>query len=144
MNKERRKTIRIKNRYGLTMEQFNAMLVVQHNSCSICLSALKGKPEIDHDHETKQIRKLLCRRCNLVVGAIETTNPQLLVKMIEYLKEHKEEIGEELSDILYWVLLMSHDMDIDLIKAFERKMKINDKKYPVEKAKGKHTKYDKL
>ena len=46
--------------------------------------------------------------------------------------------------VLYWVLLMSYDLDIDVVSAFEKKMKQNKEKYPTEKAKGKHTKYTKL
>lgn len=61
-----------------------------------------------------------------------------------YAKENKKEIGDELSDVLYWVLLMAHDLKIDLPKAFEEKIKENEKKYPIEKAKGKHTKYNRL
>lgn len=61
-----------------------------------------------------------------------------------YAKEKKKEIGDELSDVLYWVLLMAHDLKIDLPKAFEKKLKENEKKYPIEKVKGKHTKYNKI
>lgn len=62
----------------------------------------------------------------------------------EYAKVHKQDIGEELADVLYWVLLMSHDLDLDIIEAFEKKMEQNENKYPVNKAKGKHEKYNKL
>jgi dCTP diphosphatase len=62
----------------------------------------------------------------------------------KYVVEAKGEIGEELADVLYWVLLMSHDLNIDVLNALDKKMKINEKKYPVKKAKGKHTKYNKL
>lgn len=62
----------------------------------------------------------------------------------EYISSHKDEIGEELADVLYWILLMSHDLNIDLPKSLEEKMKKNEIKYPVAKAKGKHTKYNKL
>jgi dCTP diphosphatase len=62
----------------------------------------------------------------------------------EYIKKHKEEIGDELADVLYWVLLMANDLQIDLPTAVVKKLKKNDKKYPVKKAKGKHTKYTKL
>lgn len=62
----------------------------------------------------------------------------------EYIKTHKEHIAEELADVLYWVLLMSHDLKIDIIKASEKKLKKNIEKYPIKKAKGKHTKYNKL
>jgi NTP pyrophosphatase (non-canonical NTP hydrolase) len=62
-------------------------------------------------------------------------------EMDEYVKNHKSEIADELSDVLYWTLLMSYDLNIDILKAFDRKMKENKKKYPVKKAKGKHLKY---
>jgi NTP pyrophosphatase (non-canonical NTP hydrolase) len=62
----------------------------------------------------------------------------------EYIKKNKNEIGKELADVLYWVLLMSHDLDIDIEKTSKIKLKENAKKYPIKKAKGKHTKYTKL
>ncbi|MFA6301226.1 MAG: nucleotide pyrophosphohydrolase [Candidatus Paceibacterota bacterium] len=62
----------------------------------------------------------------------------------EYIKTHKEHIGEELADVFYWILLMSHDLKIDIIDALDKKIKKNAEKYPVKKAKGKHTKYNKL
>ena len=65
-------------------------------------------------------------------------------EMSKYVETNKNDIGEELADVLYWVLLMSHDLNIDILEALERKIKKNEDKYPVEKAKGKHTKYNKL
>lgn len=65
-------------------------------------------------------------------------------EMEKYIVTNKDDIGEELADVLYWVLLMSNDLKIDVLKALEKKIKKNEDKYPVEKAKGKHTKYTKL
>lgn len=65
-------------------------------------------------------------------------------EMEVYVKTNKAEISEELADVLYWVLLMSKDLDIDVLEALDKKMKKNEDKYPVEKAKGKHTKYTEL
>jgi NTP pyrophosphatase (non-canonical NTP hydrolase) len=62
----------------------------------------------------------------------------------DYLKKNKKEISYELADVLYWVLTMSHDLNIDLEKAFQEKMKINAKKYPVSKFKGRKEKYNQL
>jgi NTP pyrophosphatase (non-canonical NTP hydrolase) len=62
----------------------------------------------------------------------------------KYIKENKGEISEEIADVLYWVLLLAYDLKIDLPKTFMEKLEKNGKKYPVEKAKGKHTKYTKL
>lgn len=62
----------------------------------------------------------------------------------KHIENKKEDIGEELADVLYWVLLNAHYFDIDLEKALEKKLEKNAEKYPVEKAKGQHTKYTDL
>lgn len=62
----------------------------------------------------------------------------------KFVKTNKKDIGEELSDVLYWVLLMSHYMGIDILEALDKKMVKNERKYPIAKARGKHTKYTKL
>lgn len=62
----------------------------------------------------------------------------------EYIKNNKEDLGEELADVLGWVLLMAHDLDIDIYEALDKKIIKNGKRYPVEKAKGVATKYNKL
>ncbi len=62
----------------------------------------------------------------------------------KYVKEHKTEVSEELADVMYWVLLLSHDLDIDIKQALKRKMEINEKKYPIDKAKGSSKKYTEL
>ncbi len=61
-----------------------------------------------------------------------------------HLKKKHQDVSDELADVLYWVLLIAHDMDIDLEKSFEQKMIQNEKKYPVNKAKGSHKKYTEL
>lgn len=65
-------------------------------------------------------------------------------EIIDYVKKNKKEIGKELADVLYWVLLLSHDLDIDIEKISMSKLKENAKKYPIKKAKGKNLKYNKL
>lgn len=62
----------------------------------------------------------------------------------EYLKTKKSKIGDELCDVLFWVLLMMHDLNIDIKKQFVSKMKENARKYPVHKSKGNHKKYSEL
>ena len=62
----------------------------------------------------------------------------------KYIKTNKNEIGEELADVFYWVLLLANDLNINIENAFELKMKKNAKKYPIKKAKGKHSKYTEL
>lgn len=65
-------------------------------------------------------------------------------EVAEYTKKYKHKIGEELADVLYWVLLMSNDMKLDIKDAFKKKMILNTKKYPIKKTKGNHKKYTEL
>jgi NTP pyrophosphatase (non-canonical NTP hydrolase) len=65
-------------------------------------------------------------------------------ELIEYIKANKNHLGEELVDVWYWILLMSHDLDIDVVETLNIKMDKNEKKYAVEKAKGNHKKYTEL
>ena len=56
----------------------------------------------------------------------------------------REAFEDEMSDVLLTVLLLANDQKIDLAAAFARKMKKNEAKYPVAKARGSNAKYDKL
>lgn len=68
-------------------------------------------------------------------------NAEILDK---HIRENKKEISKELADVFYWVLLISHDLNIDISKSLILKIKENQKKYPISKSKGKSTKYNKL
>ncbi len=61
-----------------------------------------------------------------------------------HIEKSSHEIGEELSDILYWVLLMSHDLKIDISSALENKLEKNKVKYPINLSKGNSIKYNKF
>ena len=69
-----------------------------------------------------------------------------LLECFQWDEEHfdKEAVKEELADVMNYVLQMSNVLDVNLQKIVEEKMALNAKKYPVEKCKGKSTKYDKL
>jgi NTP pyrophosphatase (non-canonical NTP hydrolase) len=65
-------------------------------------------------------------------------------EIAEHLAKNKDEVADELADVLYWVLLIANDLDIDMAKASARKLAKNSKKYPVQKAAGNHKKYTEL
>jgi len=54
----------------------------------------------------------------------------------------KEEISDEMADVFYFILRLSQMYNIDLSDALNRKLEKNDKKYPVDKAKGSNKKYN--
>ena len=57
---------------------------------------------------------------------------------------HKEEIADELGDVLIYLLQITDKLKIDIVKSATSKLNKAAKKYPVNKSKGKHTKYTEL
>lgn len=61
----------------------NSDFPVQNNACAICkISFYLTKVYIDHDHKTGKFRGLLCNRCNVALGYIESS---LIDEMLIYL-----------------------------------------------------------
>ena len=56
----------------------------------------------------------------------------------------KEAVCEELADVVNYCLVMADQLDVDLEEIILRKLETNIAKYPLAKAKGRNTKYDKL
>lgn len=63
---------------------------------------------------------------------------------LEFALNNKDNIKEELADVLIFTLLMAIRLNIDPIDIINKKLCANSKKYPVEKAKGNHRKYTEL
>lgn len=59
-------------------------------------------------------------------------------------KGEKDNLAMEIADVYYYLLLLAHETGIDISRAFQKKMMINSKKYPVKKAKGNSVKYNKF
>lgn len=86
----------VKRRYGLTAERYHQMLKDQGGVCMICgrpeTEAYKGvvKPlSVDHDHDTGQVRGLLCTKCNRGISMFRE-NPFLLEAAAKYLRRCKD------------------------------------------------------
>lgn len=82
---KRRKTVICRN-HGITKDHYDQMLHEQNHCCAICHRLVSL--DIDHDHQTGEVRGLLCRRCNMVLGSVND-DPELLQAMITYLKGEK-------------------------------------------------------
>ena len=78
-------------KYGLTVEQYDAMLASQDNRCAICSTATPAKHGswcIDHDHKTNKARGLLCVKCNAGLGNFDE-NVGFLLAAERYLQSHR-------------------------------------------------------
>lgn len=84
----------LKRSFGMTLEQYDAMLSAQGGGCAIC-----GRPpsarislHVDHDHDTGRIRALLCFPCNNALGLLQESEGVVL-KMLGYLQMTEEARG---------------------------------------------------
>lgn len=78
---------KIKKRYGISKDDYAALLVRQHNKCAICHTpetSLKRRLGVDHCHKTGKIRGLLCDKCNSMLGHANDSI-EFLQRGIEYL-----------------------------------------------------------
>ncbi len=89
-NKDKIEADRIKARYGITVDERDDMRKEQHYRCFICgahENTLTLGLCIDHDHETNQVRGLLCSKCNSGIGMLKD-DPELLQNGIDWLNKH--------------------------------------------------------
>jgi len=79
---------KLKAIYGITFEQFTFMLQLQNGVCAICKQpeSRNQRLSVDHDHETGQVRGLLCFACNAGIGFLQDSS-EVLEKAKQYLKE---------------------------------------------------------
>lgn len=74
---------RLKQRYGLTLEDYDAMLAAQGHKCALCrrgadeVGGPGGGFVVDHDHDTGQVRAVLCHRCNRFLGWLEADRDRM-------------------------------------------------------------------
>ncbi len=90
----------LKKKFGITIGKYDEMFENQNGVCAICnkpeTAIRQGLPAnlaIDHDHQTGQIRGLLCARCNTMIG-LAKENITTLTHAISYLIQAKMPKGK--------------------------------------------------
>lgn len=71
----------LRKKYGITTKQYLSMYGDQQGRCKICAKEFEMLC-VDHDHETKTVRGLLCHRCNLGLGHFEDDLDRLQAAML--------------------------------------------------------------
>lgn len=97
--RRRTKNHLFRQKYGITIEQYDEMLASQNGVCSICggttavdkwQSGLRNL-QVDHCHDTGRVRGLLCFHCNTGIGHFRD-NTELLLKAIKYLEHSRADL----------------------------------------------------
>ena len=86
-----RRDYKLRRLYGITLDDYNSLLIGQDERCAICgaeeVRRMYGEPPslvVDHNHETRVVRGLLCCACNARLSAIE--DEQFMLSAKEYLR----------------------------------------------------------
>ena len=74
----------LKHRYGIGVEDYNAMHKKQEGKCAICGIKKDANLDVDHCHDTGKIRGLLCNSCNRAIGLLKE-DEKIIKKAAEYL-----------------------------------------------------------
>jgi hypothetical protein len=91
---------KLKNIYGITVDDYYKMLDAQGGGCAICATRVPSQRKrkyvktemffVDHCHATGKVRGLLCSRCNRGIGFFDD-NPSRLEMAATYLKDNSSE-----------------------------------------------------
>ena len=92
LNQEERWEVNLRGTYGITGDQFRALLASQNGLCAICQQCPKPHTRwyhslfVDHDQNIgpTAVRGLLCGRCNTMLGYIERSGMEHVKRAIEY------------------------------------------------------------
>lgn len=72
--------------YGISFEQYHTMLEAQDGKCAICGDSDPARAlAVDHDHDTNQVRGLLCICCNSAIGMLRE-DPAIFAAALHYIE----------------------------------------------------------
>jgi len=83
--------------YGITMADYDAMIIKQENRCAICERMFEEGPRkahVDHNHVTGKLRDLLCCACNQGLGQFGDSK-EMMQRAIKYLEKHETKTEED-------------------------------------------------
>lgn len=86
---EQRRRERLKRKFGISVEDYESMLAWQGGVCGICKNPpLQRRLAVDHDHQTGEVRGLLCMSCNISIGHMQN-DVAVLSSAIAYLERKR-------------------------------------------------------
>jgi len=83
-----------RSEYGISVADYDRMLADQGGACASCGRPPSGNGvdavlHVDHDHETCEVRALLCGPCNKALG-IMRDDPDAIWQLLIYARRHQK------------------------------------------------------
>lgn len=88
----------LRENYGIDTDAYEALLASQNGVCALCFKPPSGRLkshqrlQVDHDHQTGEIRGLLCNECNTAIGRLGDSVAGLQ-NALRYLTDAKERVS---------------------------------------------------
>lgn len=95
---KKQRAFTLKHRYGISVEQWDQMLIAQSGLCNLCDEPMKS-PHVDHSHTTLAVRSLLCLQCNTMLGHVEQLG---IPRIQEYLLAERIILPQSLEVVMPW------------------------------------------
>ncbi len=95
----------------------------------------------DQFHNAKELAIALSLEASELLEPFRFKSEKEIEELFKDSKK-REEIEDEMADVLYFLVRLAQKYDVDLSEAFDRKMEKSAKKYPIDKAKGSNKKYN--
>jgi NTP pyrophosphatase (non-canonical NTP hydrolase) len=111
------------------------------DSLRIRLADFVAERDWDQFHSPKNLAMALVAEAGELVEHFQWLTPE---QSSDLSPETQAEVELEIADVLLFLLRLCDKLAIDPLAAARKKLELNAKKYPVEKARGRATKYDKL
>ena len=88
-HKRKRRDAMLRKKYGIGADGYDRILEQQGGGCAICGRRPGATPlHVDHDHDTGEVRGILCHQCNWYLGTIDA-NPEIIGRIIRYRSKEK-------------------------------------------------------
>jgi len=97
-----RRAWNLKHKFGMTVEQWDAIFQSQGQCCAACKATTpggRGAWATDHCHETGELRGILCQHCNMTLGWLGDSLPKVVLYaelLITYLKQTAKKVSSNL------------------------------------------------
>lgn len=88
--RKREKMWKVQGIKDFTYEKYEAMLLLQNNKCYLCNNppSKYRNLDVDHNHKTGKVRRLLCNKCNMGIGVFKD-DIKIIINILKYLQEHE-------------------------------------------------------
>lgn len=94
-NRDRHRNDYLRRTFGMTLDEYRVMESAQDGCCAICRQQCKSGRSlaVDHNHETGEVRGLLCGNCNRAIGLLQE-DPELFAAAVQYLLSYQDVLKE--------------------------------------------------